>query len=131
MGLLGGDMTKQPDGGARLRAHIRIRLIDAARTTIAPPDILAIGDDAAVRAAWDSVGLAHADAVALGPSAVLAEYLVGFHGLSPADALHEVTTLPAREAAVRCRAAWQDVCDSVPFAMQTSDTANPTPEARA
>lgn len=114
-------MTNQPDDGARLRAHIRIRLIEAARTNIASPDIIAIGDDAAVRAAWESSGFAHADVLALGQSAVLAEYLVGFHGLSPADALHEVATLPPQETTIRCAAAWQDVLDSMPIGLRCQD----------
>ena len=123
-------MHKQHDDGARLRAHIRIRLIDAARTSAALPGIAEIGEDAAVRAAWQSVGYGQAATRALGTSAILAEYLVGFHGLNPADALHEVQSLPAGEAAIRAAAAWQDVCDSVPFAMRDTVEDTPAVEAR-
>lgn len=57
------------------------------------------------RAKWEAAGLSFDRYRGLGDRRILLECLVACHDVDPQDALYEVTTLPAAEAAVRRRVA--------------------------
>lgn len=89
---------------ARLGAKIRARLISAVNDSDHLPASVTLGTGI-----WSDADSTPDVLRSLGADALLVEYLIGFHGLAPGDAIFEAASISAPERRIRTDAAFSEM----------------------